>query len=56
MLRILPRASLIALAAATLAACSAAPQAREDKASVVTAARLTNAAAEPQNWLTHGGT
>ena len=48
------RASLIAICAAALASCSAAEsETREDG---VTSARLLNAAAEPQNWLTHGGT
>lgn len=56
MRRHLLRASLIALAATALASCGGVPDADEGKASVVTAARLVNAAAEPQNWLTHGGT
>jgi glucose dehydrogenase len=53
---------LISLAAAILLAsgCSLQPKAPEDQPSTAADgaanARLVNAAAEPQNWLTHGGT
>jgi len=48
------RASAVALAAVALASCEADADAQGGKA--VTGERLLQAAREPQNWLTHGGT
>jgi len=57
MRRQLLRASLIAMGAAALASCGTADaDTKAATADGVTTARLLNAAAEPQNWLTHGGT
>lgn len=57
MRRQLLRASLIAMGAAALASCGTADaDTKAATADGVTTTRLLNAAAEPQNWLTHGGT
>ncbi|MFC3713602.1 PQQ-dependent dehydrogenase, methanol/ethanol family [Sphingoaurantiacus capsulatus] len=58
MRRRLLRASLLALAAAALSSCNVSEKedAPASAASGVSAERLLNASAEPQNWLTHGGT
>ncbi len=57
MRRQLLRASLIAMGAAALASCGTADaDTKPAAADGVTTARLLNAAAEPHNWLTHGGT
>ncbi len=50
------RVSVIALATAVVASCGSATNETAEPKAGVTFDRLVKASAEPQNWLTHGGT